>query len=764
MATKSWATGSSGNWNVPGNWSGGLPGSTDDALIAVSGTYTVTLSDTETVNTATLNATGATLAIASGGQLIPLTDLVLDAGTLSLAGKITATQVIDNGGSLVVQGGTLSGVTWQGLLANTTAGGTLHIVNGISILNLAGTQSGELDITGQGSTVVADNATTLDGTGAQGDPGLLIDIGYSGANAFLSAPGTGALTIGAHATLQQVGSGVGTQAIFNGATLVNQGVMNFNGSNLVAYIQPTQFTNNGMLAVGNAETVNENGSFFTNSSTGVLTVTGSSAFNTDLYTITNNGVINVGLAGILQFNVNATGTGTINLSVQGTADVHNLGGTVDFLDSRGVLKLEAPGSFTGTIVGFQKASTGVAKDTIDLLNVANVTTLEYSGTTAGGTLTVMNGASTIASLNLLGDYTGTPAPFSFAGDGTTGFNITTTHVGCFVAGTRILTERGEIAVEDLSVGDRAVTLSGKGAVCKPVRWIGVSRIDLDRHPAPHTVSPIRVRAGAFGDGRPCRDLLLSPDHSVFVDGVLIPVHHLLNGATVQRENIRGVVAYYHVELDAHDVLVADGLPAESYLDTGNRGDFANGGGVRTLHPNFGANAWHERACAPLVTDGALLGSVRAQLAARLEEMGFAATEDAALACAADGVAITVERDGAHVWRCVVPAGTRSVRLQSRSFVPDERNPDAGDARRLGVPLLALSVDGVPVALDDAALASGLHPVEHGPDGAWRWTNGDARLELAPRPQARVLEITALALACPYWAAPNEALPALRRVA
>ena len=102
---------------------------------------------------------------------------------------------------------------------------------------------------------------------------------------------------------------------------------------------------------------------------------------------------------------------------------------------------------------------------------------------------------------------------------------------------------------------------------------------------------MRVRAGAFDDAQPSRDLWLSPDHAVHVDGVLIPIKHLLNGTSIAQVAVDEVI-YYHVELPHHDVLLAEGLPAESYLDTGDRRSFDNsaqairGGEVIRLHPDF----------------------------------------------------------------------------------------------------------------------------------------------------------------------------------
>jgi collagen type I alpha len=133
------------------------------------------------------------------------------------------------------------------------------------------------------------------------------------------------------------------------------------------------------------------------------------------------------------------------------------------------------------------------------------------------------------------------------------------------------------------------------------------------------VLPVRIAAHAFGPGRPRRELLLSPDHAVFVEDVLIPVRHLINGTTVAQIE-RCAITYYHIELPRHDVLLADGMPAESYLEAGARDAFANADGIIQLHPDFSpshdhyAMLWEEQGCAPLVVTGEALERAREALA------------------------------------------------------------------------------------------------------------------------------------------------------
>jgi hypothetical protein len=144
--------------------------------------------------------------------------------------------------------------------------------------------------------------------------------------------------------------------------------------------------------------------------------------------------------------------------------------------------------------------------------------------------------------------------------------ITSQAMPCFARGTLIATPEGEKPVEKLRPGKQVITLvDGQEMIPRTVKWLGHRRIDLTRHPRPETAAPVRIQRGAFADGMPHRDLMVSPDHAVFVDGVLICARQLVNGTTICQELYWTALDYYHVELDEHAILVAEGLPAESYL-------------------------------------------------------------------------------------------------------------------------------------------------------------------------------------------------------
>ncbi len=245
--------------------------------------------------------------------------------------------------------------------------------------------------------------------------------------------------------------------------------------------------------------------------------------------------------------------------------------------------------------------------------------------------------------------------------------------------------------------------------------------------------PVRIVAHSFGPDRPARDLYLSPQHSVAItclEEVLIPVKHLINGGTVAQVSC-DQVAYYHVELDEHDVILAENLPCESFLDTQGRvGFFDNGAEHAAAHPDLPLKSMDDF-CRPLVQEGPIVAAVRTQLQRRMKAIGWAITHDADLHLLADGRRLDADMTGDAV-RFTVPSGTRDLRIRSKSFVPREIEADSGDGRRLGVPLRGLMMsDGISearaIAIDDGCLVDGFSFVQSDSALIWRWTDGEAVL-------------------------------------
>ena len=318
---------------------------------------------------------------------------------------------------------------------------------------------------------------------------------------------------------------------------------------------------------------------------------------------------------------------------------------------------------------------------------------------------------------------------------------------CYVAGTLILTNCGEYPIERLQAGDKIVTLAGE----MTVRWIGWRQLDLMRHPDPGVARPIRVRKNAIADGLPRRDLLVSPDHGLFVDGRLIPAKLLVNDGSIAVDISMRSVAYYHVELERHAILLAEGLPSESYLDTGNRCMFANASGATELHPMFAVTETKSRmrdGCVPLSHEVALVRPVWERLAARSRALGLGvraltATHDARLRLALpDGRSLVPTVVSPDRYAFVLPPGSAVMRIHSRASQANEVRPWIDDLRQLGVCVKRIMAHGSAgnrdIPVDHPVLCEGWWRPEGEGRLLCRWTNGNALLPLTE--DAHLLEL------------------------
>jgi hypothetical protein len=201
------------------------------------------------------------------------------------------------------------------------------------------------------------------------------------------------------------------------------------------------------------------------------------------------------------------------------------------------------------------------------------------------------------------------SPSAFTNTGTVNYDFTS--IACYLRGTSIATPGGETLVENLSIGDAIVTASGE---TRAIRWIGTrsySRMFAERNA---DVMPVMFRAGSIADNVPSRDLFVSPNHAMFVDGVLVPADMLINGTSIVRAEAPEQIDYFHVELESHDILLANGAPAESFVNCDSRGMFHNVAEHAALYPVDDSPSW--TFCAPRLEDGPRLDAIRARLAAR----------------------------------------------------------------------------------------------------------------------------------------------------
>jgi Hint domain-containing protein len=296
-------------------------------------------------------------------------------------------------------------------------------------------------------------------------------------------------------------------------------------------------------------------------------------------------------------------------------------------------------------------------DTIDLTAIGTDGTITNNDTVAHR-VTV---TGSLGSVTLQFDAS---VPLATASDGASGTDL---FVACFCRGTRLLTDQDEVPVEDLKIGDKVVTVSGALA---PIKWIGQRTYDPRFISGNRNVLPICVTAGSLGDGLPTRDLSVSPEHALYIDGLLVPARLLVNGTTIVQAARVETLGYFHIELDAHEIIFAEGATAESFVDFGGRGMFQNSEEFAALYPDAAPADW--QAYGALLDQGrAGLPAIRARLLGRAEILGRV-SRDPDLHLIVDGRVVRAQSIEGLIHCFSVPAGARGVndRLAQRGAERD----------------------------------------------------------------------------------------------
>jgi hypothetical protein len=218
----------------------------------------------------------------------------------------------------------------------------------------------------------------------------------------------------------------------------------------------------------------------------------------------------------------------------------------------------------------------------------------------------------------LADPTGFTFFIQLASDGEFQGTVTDPSIACFLIGTKIETASGSVAVEEISIGDLLKTGSGD---LRSVKWIGRRGYGAPFVASNPHLRPIRFRTGALGGGLPQRDLLVSARHAMYIDGMLLPAEALVNGVSIVRDDPTGDVTYFHIELDTHDIILAEGAPSETFVDDDSRGMFHNAAEYRMLYPS--SVTVSARYCAPRVEEGEAVEVIRRRLAAIADDIRVA---------------------------------------------------------------------------------------------------------------------------------------------
>ncbi len=658
---------------------------------------------------------GTSLLIDGGG-----TAIFNDSASVSLGGGVTIGDA-GGAGTLVIAGQDFTSAGNLTLAAAANGAGSAAYVLGS--LGLAGT----LNAGAAGAAVLELGGSLSAGAVSLGSAGTIFGIGTASAN-FGNVTGSGTIILDGSAQAQASG------VLLTGGTLSLGGTSSLNVGGLLQMLAGSsiQIGADNLLEAGTQElwgcaltdagtlaaagtiqldnSVTLNGGTIT-ASTIQMGETLSGYGVAEAAAISGQGVI-LAQGGTLILGGSLSNNLEFGIGTSAALDLAGGfgGAAIAFNGPAALLTLDDPDEFTSGVSNF------TATDAVDLVGVAP-SLVSFSAIVAndpavqGVAMYVRDSLGNTIAMSGVQIAPGQPG-LSIVSDGAGGSLVTLGgELPCYARGTRLLTPHGYRPVEDLKPGDPLITASG---AAKPVRWIGRRTLDLGQRAA-KAAFPVVILPGAFGPGLPARLLRLSPLHCVYADGVLIPATHLVNGATIIRDTTAKATTYYHVELDRHDILLAEGLPCESYFDSGNRGG---------LYHETGRRSPARKPFAESVTRGARLAAVRRRLHSIALDAGFSLTYWPSLRAVGAGQSALPEMIG-RTARFVFKSPVREITLISGVASPADTNPQSEDRRELGICLSAAG--GI-------RFNAGFYP--RGPGDAGNWAGKVAALAL-DKPSAEV---------------------------
>ncbi|MCG4255458.1 Hint domain-containing protein [Acetobacter senegalensis] len=470
------------------------------------------------------------------------------------------------------------------------------------------------------------------------------------------------------------------------------------------------------------------GSSFT-ANGGTITITGDnaiSALSGNSYTIENGG--------------------TINLGTLSTSEISALGGsTITFGDGGGTLVI-TPASGVTLLTFSNISGFGNAGSTIEIPGAGEVINATYDSTSGTTSITTDTGVT----VEVSGDYTASNnSLYQQESGGNLYISASSTNslgtsaiLVCFLSGSMIRTSKGDVAVEDIQIGDQVVTFDWRNNqdVIRPVIWTGKGhckvRFDL---PDDEAGWPVRVIKNAISDGVPYKDMLITAEHCLFFRDRFVPVRMLVNGVSIFYDKSITSYDYYHVETEQHSVITADGMLTESYLDTGNRSSFRQEGKIATLRG--AVKNWADDAGAPLGVERSFVEPLfrtlewreNSVVGTKISTTKIETTTDPDLHLITQtGAVIRPMRKTAHHYSFMLPPNTESVRIVSRSTRPsDVIGPFVDDRRYMGVAVADVQLQCAKQQFDITSHLQDEKPAGwHDTD--WTdcaWTNGNAELPL-----------------------------------
>jgi autotransporter passenger strand-loop-strand repeat protein len=578
---------------------------------------------------------GETVSVGAGDTVVGLT--VLSGGIVDvLPGGTASATFVSNGGLLeVLSSGTVTGT-------NVSSGGTIAQYGGAIGSDTTIDQGGILQI---GSFEVA--------SGLSAGDDRVIDVLYSGiaSSGIVTSDGTLNVSNGGVAQAFEIASGGIANVLWRGAV---SNVDVDSGASLV--VSSGGFAELTVISGGGSERIDSGA--------------------TDDHALIMGGGSQVIESGGVASRAVISG-GLMELKIGGSAD-----GAITFAGATGTLQIDDTTMPDATIFGFQPGNmfdlAGVAFDPSGRIDLLTSNVLQVSE----------GGQQYDLQLDPIRDFSGKFFHLSSASGG--GTLVTEDDVPCYCARTRIATTHGEVRVEELEIGDEVLTRSGAP---RPIKWIG-RRSYAGRFAQGTHVLPICFKADCLGPDQPHRDLWVSPNHAMFLEGVLIEARDLINGVSVTQAEHVEQVDYVHIELDAHDIIMAEGAWSESFVDDDSRAIFQNAHEYAKLYPD--GRARRAQYCTPRVAFGPELEAARKQLAQRAGiPYVQPSTDTRPRALVVDSRVPQIGHDGGanaildHM-RALQAAGFE---VSFLALDTPSRGTDVGALRSLGVKLLPPSANG-----------------------------------------------------------------------
>lgn len=190
---------------------------------------------------------------------------------------------------------------------------------------------------------------------------------------------------------------------------------------------------------------------------------------------------------------------------------------------------------------------------------------------------------------------------------------------CILRGTYVRSVFGEVPVESLKIGD--MIQSSVTGEFRSIRWIGrrlLAGSSFDTEHLRKVHLPVRIARGAIAQGLPARDLYISPGHALLIGEYGVSARLLINGSSIRQVDAMEEIEYFHIELDSHDGMYAEGLPVETYLEADNRQAYDNAAEYEALYP--GDDPRIQEPCVKIDIPLAALERIRANVNTRAEQI------------------------------------------------------------------------------------------------------------------------------------------------